>query len=430
MNTKYTKSSAEYCLIIFSKWLILAAMMCLFSTNSIAGIRNVRDNLITNLAKPKEKTISKVKVDTISKKSEIEIKLKEYEQAILRQKESDDSAKNAKKVITETPASSRRIVNTLSDNPTKAEVPVKVNSDNQSTKKTNFKTVFEQMQEIKEEQSRINFRIDAAETDINNLKFAVGELQSIFTKQNQAPKAPSKGDADEVTHQNISQTNVDEEILPDNVNELMSEAKMKPKETLKSPITVKAPSASAKKPIKTKQIAKAKSEQAKANIPEKPKTTITPAKKDINSQKQDLKPSPPTTSSLDNNLKPSSTVAEKSEDLRGALEDISRKDYNNAIGKLNKIIEKDKSPKVQCQCNYYIGESYYHVKQYDKAITYFNKSLNYKNTENADIAQLMVAESYVKSGQADNGKKAYQQLIEKYPQSEYIPKARKMLQML
>jgi TolA-binding protein len=51
----------------------------------------------------------------------------------------------------------------------------------------------------------------------------------------------------------------------------------------------------------------------------------------------------------------------------------------------------------------------------------------YRNTSKADDAQLKIGLSYLKMGQRGRAKAEFDKLIDRYPGSEYVPRARKYL---
>ena len=97
---------------------------------------------------------------------------------------------------------------------------------------------------------------------------------------------------------------------------------------------------------------------------------------------------------------------------------------------MNKISETDKNPVTQSQCNYLFGEAYFGIGQYDKAVNYFSKVVSSSKASRKDEAQNMIAESLIRSGQIPQAKEAFKSLIAQFPKSDYIPKAKKMLQQL
>jgi TolA-binding protein len=109
---------------------------------------------------------------------------------------------------------------------------------------------------------------------------------------------------------------------------------------------------------------------------------------------------------------------------------LDNKDYSKAIAKLKEIesgittiVEKNKH-------NYLLGESHYGMQQYAKAIEYFIKVLESPEFTAKEDAKLMIAESQIRNGETNSAKQTFKQLIADYPESKFVPRARKMLQKL
>lgn len=109
---------------------------------------------------------------------------------------------------------------------------------------------------------------------------------------------------------------------------------------------------------------------------------------------------------------------------------LENKDYSKAIVKLKEIETGLKSELEKNKHSYLMGESYFGLQQYAKAVEYFIKVLETPDFGNKEKAKLMIAESQIKSGEPESAKETYKQLIADYPDSKHIPRARKMLQKL
>jgi len=117
-------------------------------------------------------------------------------------------------------------------------------------------------------------------------------------------------------------------------------------------------------------------------------------------------------------------------EFRDAMSNFAAKDFRTTIQKLQEVEKQNDDLLVKSDCNYWIGESHYSLKEYDKAINSFLKVINTVRNHRQDDAQLMLAEANMKNGKVEDAKKAYQSLVANYPKSEFVPKARKMLQQL
>jgi TolA-binding protein len=116
--------------------------------------------------------------------------------------------------------------------------------------------------------------------------------------------------------------------------------------------------------------------------------------------------------------------------FKAALDLYNSKNYNAAIAKLQEIIKSSKNSELVSAANYLAGEAYYGMKQYKEAIKHYKSVIKYGNNQKNDDAQIMIAEAYIRSGEIPQAKSAFKSLIDNYPNSEYLPRARKMLQQL
>jgi TolA-binding protein len=101
--------------------------------------------------------------------------------------------------------------------------------------------------------------------------------------------------------------------------------------------------------------------------------------------------------------------------------------YQESIGKFQQLLDAGKPEGMQGNCQYWIGECYYGLHQYNEALKAFKNVFTYENTPKADAAQIMVGETYLHLGNSARARSAFRELIRKYPSSEYVPRARKIL---
>jgi TolA-binding protein len=104
----------------------------------------------------------------------------------------------------------------------------------------------------------------------------------------------------------------------------------------------------------------------------------------------------------------------------------------------DKIIEKvetytdqhrdaDWAPRVE----YYIGNYYYYLTKYDKALEVYEWILYvYKKSDVADKAQYRIARCYESQGNNTKAIAAYKKFLATYPKSELVNKAKQTLELL
>lgn len=110
-----------------------------------------------------------------------------------------------------------------------------------------------------------------------------------------------------------------------------------------------------------------------------------------------------------------------------ALQTFDKRLYENAQGLFSGIIKKFPDGEYGDKAQYWIGECFYARNDYAKAIASFNKVFNYKKTSKGDDAQLKIGMSYLRMGKKDKAIEELKKLIDRYPASEYVPRAKKYL---
>ncbi len=78
-------------------------------------------------------------------------------------------------------------------------------------------------------------------------------------------------------------------------------------------------------------------------------------------------------------------------------------------------------------CQYWIGESYYDMGNYEQAIISFEQVFSFTNSNKDDDAQLKLGICYHKLNNQEKAKEEFQRLITYYPDSEYVSIARSYL---
>lgn len=118
-------------------------------------------------------------------------------------------------------------------------------------------------------------------------------------------------------------------------------------------------------------------------------------------------------------------------EYESALNDFNNEKYNEAIKVFKEIASKTNDKILKSKSNYYIAKSYQKVNNHKEAVSYFNKVVDSPN-ESINQAELIseLAESNLKAGKIEDAKRTYKNIIEKYPESPYVPIAMKMLQQL
>lgn len=124
------------------------------------------------------------------------------------------------------------------------------------------------------------------------------------------------------------------------------------------------------------------------------------------------------------------TAPEEKSDLTQALSLINQKQYDKAIQEINDLLNKTKSEAIRKEATYWLAESHIQLGNYEQAIELLTDLNNVTKSDKAPEIALKLAECKLKIGRIAEAKNTYKQIIEKYPKSEQVPKARKMLQQM
>ena len=128
-----------------------------------------------------------------------------------------------------------------------------------------------------------------------------------------------------------------------------------------------------------------------------------------------------------------STAVNKSEfKLRynDALNEYRNRHYKKAIKLFESLIQLDPNTSLSDNCQYWIGECYYGLGKYEQAIVEFEKVFAFVNSNKEDAAQLKIGLCYLRLNNKKRAKEELERLVMKYPQSEYLPRARRLLKQL
>ncbi len=98
-----------------------------------------------------------------------------------------------------------------------------------------------------------------------------------------------------------------------------------------------------------------------------------------------------------------------------------------AIEKFNKLILEESNHKLADNCQYWIGECYYDMGNFEQAIVSFEKVFSFTNSNKDADAQLKIGICYHRLNRKEKAKEEFQRLITYYPDSEYVSIARSYL---
>ncbi len=129
-------------------------------------------------------------------------------------------------------------------------------------------------------------------------------------------------------------------------------------------------------------------------------------------------------------LTPAAPVTAPVSDVSAAYSDAMAKykarKYEEALNAFMSVKEAA-SGKVKSAAEYWTGECLNGLKRYDEAIRTFEEVIATKGSDKRDDAQYMLAHVYLRKKDTAKAKEAYQTLIDKFPTSEYVARAKEEL---
>ncbi|MBN2410930.1 tetratricopeptide repeat protein [candidate division KSB1 bacterium] len=98
--------------------------------------------------------------------------------------------------------------------------------------------------------------------------------------------------------------------------------------------------------------------------------------------------------------------------------------YNDAIRILADLKQKYPSHSFAVNCQYWTGECYFGLRDYNTALDAFQKVLVFGESNKSDDSIMMIGRCYYKLNDKINAKFYFNKLLLDFPKSEYVSKAR------
>ncbi len=114
-------------------------------------------------------------------------------------------------------------------------------------------------------------------------------------------------------------------------------------------------------------------------------------------------------------------------DYNHTMDLYKKKWYAQAAGIFKSLVQSDMQHSLSDNAQYWLGECYYAQKQYENAIPEFEKVFAFPNTNKADAAQLKIGLCWYKLRKYAEAREQLIRLLSAYPSSEYIGRARAIL---
>ena len=124
---------------------------------------------------------------------------------------------------------------------------------------------------------------------------------------------------------------------------------------------------------------------------------------------------------------PKITDAEYQTKYIEALSNYQNAEWNLSLDGFKFLIQADRNHDLADNCQYWIGEVYYSLKDFKRSIKEFEKVFTFPGTNKSDDAQFKLGLCYVNIGQLDKAKQEFESLLEFYPNSEYYKRGQENL---
>lgn len=121
---------------------------------------------------------------------------------------------------------------------------------------------------------------------------------------------------------------------------------------------------------------------------------------------------------------PSRGISNPQPEYDHGLSLFREKNYQEALSVFMGLLNGGVPENLESNCDYWIGESYYGMKQFKDAMTHFEKVFGYSRSTKKDDAQIMIANCHRRMGDQEQARQEYQKLIDQYPASPYVQRAK------
>jgi len=105
------------------------------------------------------------------------------------------------------------------------------------------------------------------------------------------------------------------------------------------------------------------------------------------------------------------------------------RNYSEALSTFQSLLNTN-AGEYEDRCIYWIGECNFALRNYQAAIESFEQVLSFRKSTKKDDAQFMLGQTYYAMGDKVRAKQEYEKLLEKFPASEYVKRAKARLKQM
>ncbi len=104
--------------------------------------------------------------------------------------------------------------------------------------------------------------------------------------------------------------------------------------------------------------------------------------------------------------------------------------YTRAIIQFRRLLADFPDGVYADNCQFWIGESYFALGEYEQALFEFDRTLGYGGTNKREDTLYSLARCHEKLGESDLARELYARFIAEYPNSRHVPRLLKKLETL
>jgi TolA-binding protein len=113
--------------------------------------------------------------------------------------------------------------------------------------------------------------------------------------------------------------------------------------------------------------------------------------------------------------------------FQAGLRLFNNRSYEKSLAMFTDCLGKFPDGEYRDRVQYWIGECNYQLKRMEQAIEAYKKVFAYQNSVKADAAQFQIALAHQKLGQTEKARAEFRRLVERYPASNYVERAKKYI---